>query len=44
MPVVNTLDAHLEMEKPFSFAIVKNIVEKIIGDMIFDPEDEDEQL
>ena len=32
------------MEKPFSVAIDKNIVEKIIGDIRFDPEDEDEHL
>ena len=41
---VNTLDAHLEVEKPLSFAIDKNIVEKIIGNILFDPEDEDEEL
>ena len=39
---VNTLDAHLEVEKPLFFAIDKNAVEKIIGDILFDPEDEDE--
>ena len=41
---VNTLDAHLEVEKPLIFVIDKNIVEKIIGDILFDLEDKDEQL
>ncbi len=40
----NTLNAHFDIEKPQSFVINGEIVDKIIGDMLFDPEDEDEQV
>ena len=44
VPFVNTLNIHLEKDKLLPFAFDKNIVKKIIGHMIFDAEDEDEQL
>ena len=40
----NTLNAHFNIEKLQSFVINKEIVEMVIGNMLFDPEDEDEQV
>jgi hypothetical protein len=42
MPFVNTLDAHLDIEKSISYAIDTKIVDTIIGDMLFYAEDEDD--
>lgn len=42
VPFVNTLDAHLDIEKPHSFVIDEKIVDCILGDMLYDPQDDDE--
>ena len=44
VPFVNTLDAHLDIEKPQSYVINGKIVDTIIGDMLFDPEDDDDEV
>ena len=42
VPFVNTLDAHLDIEKSISHVFDAKIVDTIIGDMLFDAEDEDD--
>ena len=37
----STLHAHFDGEKKYVFTINKNIVDVIIGDMLFDPDDDD---
>jgi hypothetical protein len=44
IPFVNTLDAHFDIEKSISHVIDAKIVNTIIGDMLFDAEDEDDLL
>ena len=44
VPFTNTLNAHFDIEKSQSFVINKEIVEMVIGGMLFDPEDEDKQV
>ncbi len=39
VPFTNTLNAHFDIEKPQSFVINGEIVDKVIADMLFDPED-----
>ena len=41
---INTLETHFDIEKPQSYVIDGKIVDKIIGDMLFDPEDEDDEV
>ena len=44
VPFTNTLNAHFDIEKSQSFVTNKEIVEMVIGDMLFDAEDEDKQV
>ncbi len=44
VPFTNMLNSHFNIEEHHSFAITTEIVNKIIGDMLLDPEDEDEQI
>jgi hypothetical protein len=43
-PFVNTLKCHFDITKPQSFTIDQRTMENVIGDMLFDPEDEEEQV
>ncbi|KAH6577117.1 hypothetical protein BASA60_004196 [Batrachochytrium salamandrivorans] len=39
IPFIATLDAHFESERPLQFLINKDIVDIIIGDLLFHPDD-----
>ena len=43
-PVTNTLHRHMDSEEPYVFTLNKPIVEVIIGEMMYDPDDEDVEL
>jgi hypothetical protein len=44
VPYVDTLDAHLDTGESLFFWVRRNIVNRVIGDMLFDPRDLEEKV
>ena len=44
IPFTSKLDSHFQADKPLTFIIDAQIVDTVIAEMLFDPEDEDEQI
>ena len=42
--VANTLAMHMDGESPYAFLINRDIVEVVVGDLLFDPDDDEEEL
>ena len=42
IPFTSKLDSHFQADKPLTFIIDAQIVDTVIAEMLFDPEDEDD--
>jgi hypothetical protein len=42
--VANTLAMHMDGENPYVFLIYRDIVDVVIGDLLFNPDDDEEEL